>query len=268
MESETKKLIQNQFKSLPKGIRDYVVSEKFNQMMQDIGRRHQYNEQEAIALENETVLVFMGLESIEDYAENLQRVLKKPAEEIEEVAIEIAKEVFSPMKQELRMYLQQAASSEEKAADTPETKNDRPEIIRQPPNISKERFEKRFEALPEELRQLFSSGAIEQEVRNIGSTFSLSAQQLGALEEQVRLRILGFIRKANFLTTLKEQTDIEEGKIQKIGDALEQGIFLTTKQALINSNARQVQTTDNHPPTQAPPKTRHYATDPYHEPIG
>lgn len=262
MELGTKTLIQEHFRSLPKDLQSYITSEKFAQTIEQIGSTHALTKQETAILEDEAVLVLMGLEPIEDYADNLEEILQKSSQDAESVAISVANEIFSPIKDVLGAYLEQASFDDTLDSEI------RSAVI-SPSSIEQNRFEKRLEALPEELRILITSGKVKEQVAAIGTQFELTPQQTEKLEEQVVLRILGFLRKANFTHSLKENVGIDEQNVQEIENALDQHIFLEMRQGLAGatSNALPQGGSASASPVPAPPKTRHYGTDPYHEPI-
>ena len=71
--SDGHKILKEHIKKLPKGLRNYVLKESWANTLQNILSDYDLEEYQKISVENETLLVIVGLEPYTDLKENLER---------------------------------------------------------------------------------------------------------------------------------------------------------------------------------------------------
>ena len=102
VDSEAKKIVTEQFKKLPKDVQSAMLDDGLSEKIKKIGGAHKLSENQAISLDNETMLVLLGLEHPKDYIRNIGRALAMSAEAAKSVAVDVNKEVFGPVKESLK----------------------------------------------------------------------------------------------------------------------------------------------------------------------
>lgn len=102
MDEETKKIIEEQMKSLPRDVVEAIVSVDYKTKLQEIAKRQRLLIDQTGKLEMETTLVMIGLEPLADFIENLQRELVLSVIRAKEVAMDVSENIFKPIRESLR----------------------------------------------------------------------------------------------------------------------------------------------------------------------
>lgn len=160
----------------------------------------------------------------------------------------------------------------------------------------------RLNELPEDVRRAIESSDLPKHIQAIGSSHQLHIDQLGGLEDEVMLVLLGFEDPGNFTQNLVDHVQVPKDVAQKITDMVATEIFLPVRESMQSFMAARA-TADaaaaapsapvpapnpapafpaadvaltqktTTPPTPAPVPTQNtqvpkpYTNDPYHEPI-
>ncbi|MDO8560890.1 MAG: hypothetical protein Q7R91_01605 [bacterium] len=99
-------------------------------------------------------------------------------------------------------------------------------------HINEEEILKRYESLPQDLKDAMMGISTADAISEIGRKTNLNIEKMGALAEEVGLIILGFIPSANFISDIKTVLDIDAEKAAEIANEVNQHIFLPIRESL------------------------------------
>ncbi|MAF59655.1 MAG: hypothetical protein QF858_04140 [Candidatus Pacebacteria bacterium] len=116
MDKNTEKLIQNRFIKLPEALQNAIRSSDFKEKIRRVSEKYKLHLDDGVVLENETVMVMMGLDDVKEFTKNLQGGMKVDKSTAEKITADIAKEVFLPIRESLKELI--ARDSEEIAQDS------------------------------------------------------------------------------------------------------------------------------------------------------
>jgi len=91
---------------------------------------------------------------------------------------------------------------------------------------------KAYERLPESLQDAVASTDIDNLVQEIGKSFNLHIDQVGALAEETGLVLLGFAHPREFVGNIQRRLKISSEEAQKIGGAIDDEIFTQVREGL------------------------------------
>ncbi|PIT96781.1 hypothetical protein COT82_01265 [Candidatus Campbellbacteria bacterium CG10_big_fil_rev_8_21_14_0_10_35_52] len=110
---ETQEIIKEQLKKLPEDVRKAIASVDLRDKIKRISEKHHLHIDQGGELENETVLVMLGLESAYDYRMNLKRGLQISDSRAQAIAFDIDKEIFMNIRESLKKISQEEDTDSE-----------------------------------------------------------------------------------------------------------------------------------------------------------
>lgn len=113
MEQNVINILENQFNKLPKPLQTFVISDDFIENLNSLGKDNNLKSEEQTVLENETMMIFLGLESFADLEENLVRNAQLTQEQALEVAKSVLEKIITPVEEDLRTFLEKEIQEEE-----------------------------------------------------------------------------------------------------------------------------------------------------------
>ncbi|MBI2618037.1 hypothetical protein HYW58_01135 [Candidatus Kaiserbacteria bacterium] len=114
MEPHAYSIVRNQFKKAPRAIQDLLLSPKLTESLKTITAKHTQDKEKRDAVENEVMMVLLGLESLNDLEANLTEEGSFTQEQAIHIAQDITLSIILPVENELRVFLQkELATSEE-----------------------------------------------------------------------------------------------------------------------------------------------------------
>ncbi len=99
---EAREILKDQFERLPEDVRTAITSVDLRNKLRSVAEKHRLHVDQAGALENETMLVMLGLEHPRDYIQNLEREAQVSASEARGIAEDINKEIFRQVRESLK----------------------------------------------------------------------------------------------------------------------------------------------------------------------
>ncbi|MDP3726088.1 MAG: hypothetical protein Q8R36_02730 [bacterium] len=102
LSSDTQKIIQEQFKVLPKDVQSAILAVDLRKKLQTITEKHRLHLDQAGVLETETLFIMLGLEHPKDYIANITRELHIDAEHAKKIAVDINEQIFRPIRESLK----------------------------------------------------------------------------------------------------------------------------------------------------------------------
>ena len=107
MNDEIKNILEEQFKKVPKRVQSVLLSAEFRKKIRNIGTAHQLTFQQLGKLEDETVLVLLGLEPMAEYPENVEKEVGIKENIAQTITMDILNNVIEPVKQDFGIFLTQ-----------------------------------------------------------------------------------------------------------------------------------------------------------------
>jgi len=147
MDPETKKIIQEQFRKLPKNLQDAILAADLPEKFRTVMTKHALRLDQAADVENETMLVMLGLEHPDEYTENIVREAELPEAKAKEIADDINRMIFLPIRASLRgLHESEAAGETEEEAPKEMTREERAVVT--PPATPSSAFSSSAAPLP------------------------------------------------------------------------------------------------------------------------
>jgi diketogulonate reductase-like aldo/keto reductase len=149
MEPDIKEVLAEHFNALPKIVQDSITSSHVQEKLQNIAKKHSLHLDQWIPLENEIMMVLLGIQPMENMAANIAQETGATTEMAAAIAEDASDLIFEPIRQELERELnnpnaqpleatpeesaRQAALDTAHAADARED-GDRPQSIHSAPS--------------------------------------------------------------------------------------------------------------------------------------
>ena len=99
---DTQKIIQEQFKKLPKSLQDAILAIDLHDKIKMISEKHKLLIDKAAIFENETMLIMLGLENHTDYTNNIRKELEITDEQAQEITKDVNEQIFLPIRESLK----------------------------------------------------------------------------------------------------------------------------------------------------------------------
>ncbi|MBM2817522.1 MAG: seg [Parcubacteria group bacterium] len=104
---ESKEILKNQFKKLPKDIQDAILAVDLRSKMQFITKKNNLHIDQAETLENEAVFVMLGLEHPENLVANIAKHVEVSEEKAEAIAEDLNREIFLKVRESLKKIFEE-----------------------------------------------------------------------------------------------------------------------------------------------------------------
>ncbi|MFC1731424.1 hypothetical protein ACFL6I_13985 [candidate division KSB1 bacterium] len=129
MEQNVINILENQFDKLPESLQTFIVSNDFKESLKSIAIDYNLDDKKQTSLENETLMVLLGLEPLNDLEKNLEDNIGLTKEQVPEVIKNVAEKIITPIEDDLRIFLEKELEEEnEKDTRTEETKEETPKV--------------------------------------------------------------------------------------------------------------------------------------------
>ena len=132
---ETQEIIKEQLKKLPDDVKKAFASVDLRAKIKKISEKHRLHIDQGGELENETVLVMLGLEPLGNYKRNLKRGLQISDARAQAIIFDIDKEIFVNIRESLKKISQE---------DDMETEERKQDSINHPPFEKESDLENKF----------------------------------------------------------------------------------------------------------------------------
>jgi hypothetical protein len=93
-------------------------------------------------------------------------------------------------------------------------------------------IEERVAQLPEETQRAIASAELSKHIQAIGQKHQLHIDQMGLLEDEIMLAMLGFIDPADFVSVLEQQVKISPEKARALTVDIQDEIFTPVREAM------------------------------------
>lgn len=105
-------ILKEYLPKLPQKLREAILSVDFRKNIEVVGKKNSLHINQVGLLENETVLVLLGLESGNDYARNIRRELQITEDRAREITKQINELIFIPVRESLQEFLKKEWEAE------------------------------------------------------------------------------------------------------------------------------------------------------------
>ena len=153
---DTQTIIKEQFKKLPKDIQDAILAVDLRDKLKMVSDKHKLLVDKAGVLENETMLVMLGLENHSAYPESIKKELGITSEQAQEITKDINEQIFLPIRESLKNI--EKNNVEEAEKEEAETSREGSTVT--PPDTSIP-----FVATPEKKEPVHSSNIFEDKLK-------------------------------------------------------------------------------------------------------
>ncbi len=102
MNEEIFKIIEPRLKNLPEDIKSAILKEDIGGRLAEISKKHSLHIDQSAILENETLMILVGLESSEEYLSNLMKGLRLSHEKAAEIVADVNKTIFADIRSSLQ----------------------------------------------------------------------------------------------------------------------------------------------------------------------
>src|SRR3989344_7193537 len=97
---------------------------------------------------------------------------------------------------------------------------------------TKNKLKERFDALPESVQEVITSSHYEESLVEISKKHNLNVEQMGALEIETTMVMMGLAPVKDFARNIEKQLRIETGKAYEIEKEIDEKIFLRIRDLL------------------------------------
>lgn len=102
MTEKLKQTTKEELIKLPKEAQDAVNSMDWATLVEEIGKKYLLDESEINALQVETLLVLIGVQTLESFPENIENEIKTSKDESLKISNEAFKKIFEPIVEKLK----------------------------------------------------------------------------------------------------------------------------------------------------------------------
>jgi len=219
MNEKIKKILLEQFNSLPESIKDIILSSNYEETLLVVGKQYQLDTEQIAILERETTLVLLGLTELENYESNLVQELKIDKTKSSEMAKRINDAVFSSVKDLLEIMNTPVKenSSTEKGKEIQKQEEE--------PAPVEDELDERFAGLSDGIRQIIIQSGYYTKLYKIAEENKLTVPQMGTLEEITTGVITNSIHPEDFEKMLVKNLGLPAGTVQKIVNEINEKIL-------------------------------------------
>lgn len=192
MDENNTKIIKETFDSMPQGLKDFIMSDSYEETLNAIGAKYQLNAEQINALQQETTIVVMGLIDFEDFESELAKELNIDAKKISEIVKEVNEKIFSKI--------------------TPSS------------NIVQD-LDARFDKMPENIQEVVEKSNYQALLYEISTAHKLSVPQMGTLDTITTDLIVGSIHPDEFKKIVIKKIGLPEAESAVLVNEINEKVF-------------------------------------------
>lgn len=107
MDTQVTKLIQEQFAKLPVDLQRAINSADLHKKITELGNKHHLHIDQMGQLEDEIVLLMLGLSDPKEFTKNLTGVLRIDTEQAKKIEDDVGQEIMSPIRNSWQKFMEQ-----------------------------------------------------------------------------------------------------------------------------------------------------------------
>lgn len=101
MTEKLKQTIKEEIAKLPKEAQNVISTFGWENISEEVGKKYLLNESEINDLQVETLLILVGLVSVDEYASNIENNISTSKNEAEKISEEIIQKIFIPISESI-----------------------------------------------------------------------------------------------------------------------------------------------------------------------
>ena len=214
-QTQLKQKIAEYFSKLPKEAQTAFSSMLWMETLKGIISKYNLNPKEAETLGTETTLALLGIISLEEYQNNLERELVVDEETKEKIIKEIDDTILKTIKEQLVVAFETNAE-----ALLNESRN-KPLV-----------FDPRFISMPQNVQEAIARSSWKEILFGIAQKYKLTVEQTGILEEITAKVMLNAIHPNNYEKEITSKITIQKEEIPLLVGEVNQEILLKIRELL------------------------------------
>jgi len=104
-ELDISKILKERFALLPKVVQQSILSSQVEEHLRALAQKHKLHLDQGVNLENEVMMVLLGLRPITELAAHIQEETNSTKEQSEAIALDASELIFEPIREELEREL-------------------------------------------------------------------------------------------------------------------------------------------------------------------
>jgi len=128
MEQNVINILENQFDRLPESLQTFIISDEFKENLRNIGSNHNLDDKKQTDLENETLMVLLGIKPFTELRGSLIQDNKLTQEQAQDIMSDVFEKIITPIEEDLRTFLekelQEESEEETKVRDIPSVESE------------------------------------------------------------------------------------------------------------------------------------------------
>lgn len=122
--SDAKELLGNKFKQLPGVVQKAISSAHVEEHIRALAERHRLHLDDGVILENELMMVLLGVQPIDELPKNLARELEIGEADAQTIALDASETIFRPIEVELEQALENPNAEPREEAEQDATRRE------------------------------------------------------------------------------------------------------------------------------------------------
>src|SRR5680860_1673137 len=181
MDEKVQNIIVERFTSLPGRIQEVILSDFYQETLEEVGKQYQLNLEQLGILERETTLVMMGLTPVIEFEAELTRELNVNKQKVSQIIETVNEKIFSGV----RDLLEIMSPSINEDSGTIKAEKNNPKPQNKSVGSSEGELDERFSGLSDGIKQIIIKSGYYTKLYAIAETNKLTVPQMGTLEEAV-----------------------------------------------------------------------------------
>ena len=212
MDEKVQNIIVERFTSLPGRIQEVILSDFYQETLEEVGKQYQLNLEQLGILERETTLVMMGLTPVIEFEAELTRELNVNKQKVSQIIETVNEKIFSGV----RDLLEIMSPSINEDSGTIKAEKNNPKPQNKSVGSSEGELDERFSGLSDGIKQIIIKSGYYTKLYAIAETNKLTVPQMGTLEEVTTGVVTDTIHPEEFEKRLIKNLGLPEGIVRKI----------------------------------------------------
>lgn len=259
----TKEQFNEIFKTLPKDIKEAIISAESAEIIQTIAKNNNILPEKVKSLGDEVGLVMMGITKLKDFSKNLENRLGISSETSQKIIKDVNEMIFKNIQESLKKLNgenQNIAPIQpikpvfspfntpiipkinSNIPQTPEIKSAENTQIAKEISDFTELSKEEFNKLPQAIKSAIEQTDLAKILQIIGQKNGLSFNQIKSLEKEIMLVMTGMEHPDNFSKNLEKRVGISSIQAETISKHINDIVFKEIRQLLIKLNEEKTKT--------------------------
>jgi hypothetical protein len=223
-EKELQQKIAEYYTKLSPKAQASFSSMQWMERLKEISKKYTLSSEQMQTIGTETTLVLLGINSIEQYAENLANEIELPEDSMTKMLTEIGDTVLRDVQSDIDTAYKnnlQSLEAEEKEA----------EVSSDP----------KFASLPAELQSAIAQSDYQKKLYEIATSYKLQVENMGKLEDLTVRFITGAMSPSQYENSLALELDLEAGKARELATQVNSSILQNIRDTMKAMDTRKAE---------------------------